>query len=430
MQLYFDVIAPNVQKHCDMENSQLTCTHDGIQFPNKIANEELDICDRITIDGYDLDKNRTTKNELDIDIDDCEIENMRESISATFRFPISPVGIMRSCKRISPSLVRYTIKFKEFEPGIIHLGLDDCVMNASKFKMCQQIHGKDIIKKGCNYAVREFLKTGCPQCLRPVIWKMALYVDDSASLIIEDNELSLKLSSKKGRKNKIEECVSSCEDDVFNILNDPTYFPFHDKISKTFKRFCSNKREAEFAMLHIEARHEQNQWNFPTNISSSNHLIYLLAPLSLVFENENDMHDVFQVFYSKFWTYLNPISANKDIINYLCKAFEDLMLSSNPFLFNYMLRLNCQPLSIALPWILTAFSQYLEIGEVLHLWDRIIAFGSLELLPLLASSIFLFRSEIILRYANNKADVVEIFSDGSTIKVIPLLRIIMFPCSI
>jgi len=68
-----------------------------------------------------------------------------------------------------------------------------------------------------------------------------------------------------------------------------------------------------------------------------------------------------------------------------------------------------------------AFSGYLASNQLLALWDRIVAFDSLEILPVLAVSIFLFRKGNVLTVTSETA-IESIFSDISSIKVIPLLQ--------
>ena len=43
---------------------------------------------------------------------------------------------------------------------------------------------------------------------------------------------------------------------------------------------------------------------------------------------------------------------------------------------------------------MTAFAGHLAVGEVLLLWDRIIAFDSLLLLPVLAVAVMAFRRQV------------------------------------
>ena len=56
------------------------------------------------------------------------------------------------------------------------------------------------------------------------------------------------------------------------------------------------------------------------------------------------------------------------------------------------------------------------------LWDRIIGFDSLELLPMLACSIFIYRARWLLQ-ASEPAHVQRLLSDSAGIKVVPLLQV-------
>ena len=59
-----------------------------------------------------------------------------------------------------------------------------------------------------------------------------------------------------------------------------------------------------------------------------------------------------------------------------------------------MQQVECPALLLGLPWIMTAFAGHLAVGEVLLLWDRIIAFDSLLLLPVLAVAVLAFRRQV------------------------------------
>jgi hypothetical protein len=48
-------------------------------------------------------------------------------------------------------------------------------------------------------------------------------------------------------------------------------------------------------------------------------------------------------------------------------------------------------LQVALPWLSSGFVGYLGPGEVLALWDRVIGYDSLLVLPLLAAAVLIFR---------------------------------------
>lgn len=62
--------------------------------------------------------------------------------------------------------------------------------------------------------------------------------------------------------------------------------------------------------------------------------------------------------------------------------------------------------------------------QVLHLWDRIIGFDDLELLPVLAAAIFVYRAKWLLQ-ANEPAHVQRLLADAQSLKVIPLLQLFL-----
>jgi hypothetical protein len=74
-----------------------------------------------------------------------------------------------------------------------------------------------------------------------------------------------------------------------------------------------------------------------------------------------------------------------------------------------------------MPWMVQAFSGFLIPEQLLFLWDLILGFDSMLLLPLLAASIFSLRRENLHRILSHDS-AETIFSDLSTIQVVPLLQ--------
>lgn len=56
-------------------------------------------------------------------------------------------------------------------------------------------------------------------------------------------------------------------------------------------------------------------------------------------------------------------------------------------------------LDVAFPWMFSAFVGYLSPSETLLLWDRIIGFDSLLVLPVLAVAVMTFRCVCVLCYS-------------------------------
>ena len=75
------------------------------------------------------------------------------------------------------------------------------------------------------------------------------------------------------------------------------------------------------------------------------------------------------------------------------------------------------------------FVGVLEVDQIYLLWDRIIGFETLEILPIFAASIFVFRANLILN-CQNQEEYDELFNDMSMIKVIPLLQHFLFAAGI
>ena len=72
-----------------------------------------------------------------------------------------------------------------------------------------------------------------------------------------------------------------------------------------------------------------------------------------------------------------------------------------------------------------SFSSFLSIEQVLYLWDRIIAYDSLELIFILSAAIFIYREKSILQ-SKNIIELKDSFNEMYSIEVIPLLQLALF----
>mmetsp|Transcript_16695 Transcript_16695/g.54358 ORF Transcript_16695/g.54358 Transcript_16695/m.54358 type:complete len:149 (-) Transcript_16695:79-525(-) len=132
---------------------------------------------------------------------------------------------------------------------------------------------------------------------------------------------------------------------------------------------------------------------------------------------------------ARYWRPLTSISTDPESLLPLCKLFERLLLDASPRLFYHLVRdVGVQPLAVAAEWIVLAFVTVLDVDQVLLLWDRVIGFDTNLVLPVLAAAIFLFRSEQLMT-AQTPDDVHDMFSDCSTLAVVPLLQLFLWPCA-
>ncbi len=77
---------------------------------------------------------------------------------------------------------------------------------------------------------------------------------------------------------------------------------------------------------------------------------------------------------------LTVISYDPQCIMGLCALFENLFQSKDPKLFLHMKKLEVDPIKIVFKWLMRGFSGYLASSQLLELWDRVLAYNSLEIL--------------------------------------------------
>lgn len=78
-------------------------------------------------------------------------------------------------------------------------------------------------------------------------------------------------------------------------------------------------------------------------------------------------------------------------------------------------------IKVVFKWIMRAFSGYLPPEQLLQLWDLILAYDSLEIIPLLSVVILVFRKENLLKVTTIQ-NIEAVLADLSSIAVIPLLQ--------
>lgn len=77
---------------------------------------------------------------------------------------------------------------------------------------------------------------------------------------------------------------------------------------------------------------------------------------------------------------------------------------------------------VVFKWIMRAFSGHLHPHELLILWDLILGYDSLEILPLLSIIILSFRRDSLMQVSNIE-NIEAVLADLSSIKVLPLLQL-------
>ena len=80
---------------------------------------------------------------------------------------------------------------------------------------------------------------------------------------------------------------------------------------------------------------------------------------------------------------------------------------------------------LAAPWIAFAFAGYLPPEQTLLLWDRVLGFDSLDLLPVLAAAVFAFRAPSLMA-AEDAEEVRELMAEPGRLQIVPLLLFFLF----
>lgn len=113
----------------------------------------------------------------------------------------------------------------------------------------------------------------------------------------------------------------------------------------------------------------------------------------------------------------------------MCKLFEDLLQTYEPEVCYHLNLLNIQPLKTVFPWLYYAFVGVMEVDQLYFIYDRILGFESLEILPILAAGIFSFRANMIIN-CQSQDEFDELFVDLSQFKVTPILQHFLFSAGV
>ncbi len=121
---------------------------------------------------------------------------------------------------------------------------------------------------------------------------------------------------------------------------------------------------------------------------------------------------------------LSIISSDPESILGLCALFETILFAKDAQLFLHLKKIDAQPLKIVFKWLIKAFSGYLATSQLLDLWDRILAFNTLEILPIFSVGVFLFRKQNIMS-VTNKVNVESILDDLTSLKTVAILQMVL-----
>lgn len=318
----------------------------------------------------------------------------------------------------TPSLEDLRAKLSELEPTKRQYGVDDAFGSEKRrARFAEEWHalGRRCLATGHVPVARVFATRGVPPALRPELWRILLGLNPEVSTAEVEYYATLRRECRQTRLiadglNKI---------DVRRVADSDYYFPFEEALEHAVLAFSRDKW-----LLHnccIRTTSDDNDAFPPSGIEPNKGFVHYAAPLTFLYHREESIYFALRAMYAKYWCRLNYISTQPETLLPLCKLFEALLIEAHPALFYHLLQLHVPPLSIALPWIQLAFVPILDVDQVLLLWDRVLGFDSLLVLPVLAVAIFVYRSERLLS-ATSTDDVNDMMSDCSMLAAVPLLQ--------
>lgn len=331
-----------------------------------------------------------------------------------------------------PPLNEFQKIFKELNPKLSQNGVDDSPDCFSQnFATERERMAKKVIDEKQSAVAQYFLRRGCPTGNRGEIWQLALGVSIDSLSILHYEQL-------KGYVLQHDLLVDSLiyKDVKLTATNDDYYFVFEDYLYQALLLFSRDtsvlehfsRSSATPPKSYIKGKWGQEEYavTYPPNgVIPFHGFSMYVTPLCYLYAEPIRLYFTFREMYTRYFQRLHTISSHPQGIVSLCLIFENTLQSIHPKLFHHLVDIGLQPLRIAFKWLVRAFSGYLATYQLHLLWDRIIGYGDLRLLPLLAVSIFVFRQSNLLSITS-AGSAEAALADISTLCIVPLLQMIFF----
>ncbi|XP_051756935.1 TBC1 domain family member 19 isoform X2 [Ctenopharyngodon idella] len=287
------------------------------------------------------------------------------------------------------------------------LGIDDHThVPPDLFESEHILIGKKVVSEQDSAAAQQYSRQGCPTGLRAQLWTLILNTTDDPEVITHYEQLKARVIHHGLLVDNL-----IYKDVKLTASNDDYYFVFEDYLYQVLLCFSRDTAVLE----HFNYNSATPPKSRIQSKSGSEQCAVVYPPNGVI-----PFHG---------FSILHSISSHPSGIVSLCLQFERLLQTHLPQLFYHLREIGAQPLRIAFKWIVRAFSGYLSTDQLLLLWDRILGYGSLELVAVLAAAVFAFRAENLME-VTSLASAEAVLADLSTLKVMPLLQIFLFATSV
>ncbi|XP_014787246.1 TBC1 domain family member 19 [Octopus bimaculoides] len=362
---------------------------------------------------------------------DAIISIQNQNINRNSEGPMSMWGIIQIALK-----VRTLSELRTFYSGIsinnCQIGIDDTIdgLNESFFNENIKL-GKKVIALGLTPVSQEYSKKGCPVSLRRILWSQMLGLDISNTDYVYYKQLKNYVFKHELLTDKL-----LYKDIKLTASNDDQYFVFEDLLYQVLLPFlrdtilltCNNKTNGSLPKSYIRGKLGNSDLSVifpPSGVIPFHGFSMYVVPFCYLYSEPEQLYFIFREMYSRFFFRLHCISSHEEGILSICLLFEQLLQTLEPEVFFHLKLHGIQPLRIAFKWIIRAFSGCLACDQVLLLWDRILAFDSLQILAVLAAAIFSFRKSNLMKVQSLSA-AEGVFADLMTLQIIPLIQLALF----
>jgi hypothetical protein len=341
-------------------------------------------------------------------------------------------------KTCSMSQLRFL--FSELHPRYRQIGIDDELSGDAlqfgdsdtdeSFLETRTRLGLRLAEGGSIVETRNFAKRGIPAGVRPQLYQRVYGVNVGA----REHQYFHLLTQQQQHCREVEYLTDTLYRlDAMQIGDNDNFFPFEEVLEKVMMGFSRDTWLADHCKCNVLAPMLGNTQDGtevgrvpPSGVPPFCGLVWYASPLCFLYPDPEPIFFVFRKMFAEHWCHLNRISADsQDSLLNLCKLFEDLLQTSNPEVVVHAGILGLNPLEISFSWIHGAFADYLDVDQVLLLWDRLIGYNSLMLLPVLAAAIVSFRAHEVL-LCKTAEEVFALYEDPRKIKALPLLQHFLF----
>jgi hypothetical protein len=334
----------------------------------------------------------------------------------------------------TPQLHDLQKKYIDLASPLTQLGLDEKYQGSggAKFSMGRHEEGEAIATFGTALDARKFMRRGVPPALRQRIWRIAVALPDA----VTHDEIKT-FNSLRGYCEHLDILTDTLFlHDVDNVADDPRFFVFEEELKECTLCFSRDSWVTENAAYLVHAQlgngfQPTGNTDAPaTDTPCSNVQPFLgfsiySAPLCYIYRSRPALYSMSRTLWTRLWCKMNVISGDSGTLLHVCATFENLLASMHPTLFLHLLKIGVQPLLIAMPWLQFGFVGLFEIDQVLHLWDRVIGYEDTSVLAVVAVAVFVARAETVMA-TNVPSEAVQILMEGSRLKVVALLQMILF----